>query len=191
MTMRPLIAPHARPVRRTPMTPSAAVAAGADYDPRRQAIGQNEHHADRKIDAGGDDDEGLRHRHQRQQHALVGRGLDDIGAEAGRMIARVDREHDDEKDECEQRRAILAEDDSASRSSPRSCQLHAPSGFVGNVERAADERALGDLGTDEHPLDRAVVEHQRAIAAADQLARSRWCRRRSPRRRRRAGAGAR
>ena len=88
----------------------------SDDDPRREAIGQNEHRADRKIDAGGDDDEGLRHRHQRQQHALVGRGLHHIGAEAGRMIARVDREHHDEEDEREQRPAVLGEDDSASRS---------------------------------------------------------------------------
>ena len=79
-------------------------------DPRGEAIGENKHRADRKIDAGGDDDESLGHRHQREQHALVGGGLHDIGAEARRMVARVDREHHDEEDDREKGRAVLGED---------------------------------------------------------------------------------
>src|SRR4051794_37686186 len=38
-----------------------------------------------------------------------------------------------------------------------------------DVQRAADQRVLGDLGADQLALDRAVVHHQHAIAAADQL----------------------
>ena len=32
-----------------------------------------------------------------------------------------------------------------------------------------DQRALGDLGADQLALDRAVVHHEHAVAAADQL----------------------
>ena len=36
-------------------------------------------HADREVDAGGDHDERLRHGDEREQHALVGGGLHDVG----------------------------------------------------------------------------------------------------------------
>ena len=52
----------------------------------RQLVSTNTAPTERSM-PGGDHDEGLRHRHQGEQHALVGRGLDDVGAEAGRMVA--------------------------------------------------------------------------------------------------------
>ena len=110
----------------------------------------------------------LRHRDQGEQHALVGGRLHHIGGEAGRMIADIDREHQHEEREGEQRAAMLGEADSASPFIGRGSR-RALGRLVGDVEGAADQRALGDLVADQHALDRAVVEHEHAVAAADQL----------------------
>src|SRR5687768_1825629 len=37
------------------------------------------------------------------------------------------------------------------------------------VQRAGDQRPFGDLGTHQLALDRAVVHHEHAVAATDQL----------------------
>src|SRR5207247_5832395 len=58
----------------------------------------------------------------------------------------------------------------ASSANPsRALSLPWPGTFTVDVERAGDQRMLGDLDADELALDRAVVEHQHAVAAADQL----------------------
>ncbi len=81
----------------------------ADDDVGGDAVAQDEDHADRQVDAGGQDHKGLRDRDQRQQHALVRGGGDHVGVEAGRVVAGIDHEHDDEDRERQQRAALLAE----------------------------------------------------------------------------------
>ena len=79
----------------------------------------------------------------------------------------VDDEHHDEDAERQQRAALLGK--------PVAPVLHALARrhrralLACDVERAGDQRALGDLGADQLALDRAVIEHQHAVAAADQL----------------------
>ena len=72
----------------------------------------------------------------------------------------------DEDADGQQRAALLGE--------PVAPVLHARAPCRGcharrDVERAGDQRALGDLGADELAHDRAVVQHEHAVAAADQL----------------------
>ena len=81
----------------------------ADDDRRGQAIGQHHHHADRQVDARGQHHQRLGHRHDRQQHALVGRRRRDVGVQADRMVAGVDREHHDEGREGQQRAPVFAQ----------------------------------------------------------------------------------
>ncbi len=76
-------------------------------DPRGQAVGQDERHSNRQVYAGGDHNEGLRHRNEREKHALVGRCLHNIRGEACRMVAHIDDEHHDEDAECQQRAALF------------------------------------------------------------------------------------
>jgi hypothetical protein len=69
----------------------------ADHDGGSEAVGKDEDHADREIDAGGDHHEGLRHGDQRQKHTLIGGRCRHIGIEAGRMMADIEGEHHDEQ----------------------------------------------------------------------------------------------
>jgi hypothetical protein len=156
MTMAPLIAPHTAPTASTPTTPKRRLKRRADDDPRGEAVGQDEDHADRQVDAGGEHHQRLRHGDEREQHALVGGRLHDIGVKPAGMIGDVEGEHRDEDGERHQRAALFGE--------PEAPVLHRrshaghPASRRLDVERAGDQRMLGDLVADQLALDRAVVE---------------------------------
>ena len=84
-----------------------------------------------------------------------------------RVVDEIDGEHHHEDAEGEQRAPLLGK--------PEAPVLHAftagrtPASPLVDVERARDQRALGDLRADELAPDRAVIEHEHAVAAADQL----------------------
>src|SRR5262245_27144038 len=58
---------------------------------------------------------------------------------------------------------------SSASPSRASRHLHRLPGSGGDVEGARDERALGNLRSGENPLDRAVIENDHPVAAADEL----------------------
>ena len=109
MTMRPLSAPQARPAARTARTPRPVSSGGADDEPGGEAVGQDEHHADGEVDAGGDHDERLGHGDEGEQRGLVGGGLHHVGGEAGRVVGDVDDEHHHEDADGHQRAALLGQ----------------------------------------------------------------------------------
>ena len=130
----------------------------ARHDVGGEAIGEDEDHADREIDAGGQHHHGLGHGHQRQQHALVGGGLHHIGGEACRVVADIDDEHDQEQGGRQQGPPLLrqpiapvAHGDTLPRRRIRGgSRVHRGlEGGVdlvgGDVEGAGDQGALGDL----------------------------------------------
>ena len=80
------------------------------------------------------------------------------------MVGDVDQEHDREDADRHQRGALLGE--------PIAPFLHAAvtRRLLGlDIERAGDQRVLGDAVAFEFANDAAVIKHQHAVAAADQF----------------------
>ncbi len=90
-------------------------------DRRGDAVGHHEHHADREVEAAGQDRQGLGHGDQREQHALVGRGLGDRHGQPGRIVADVEREHQHEQDDREQQAVVLDQPEAELAHQPALC----------------------------------------------------------------------
>ena len=136
--MMPLMKPQSAP---TASTTTARQTTGlqrrADDQVRGQAVGQHEHHADREVDAGGQHRQRLRHRDDREQHALVGGGGQHRHRPAGLVLADVEREdHARTWPRRRTRRGVPAGGIASRRCSRR--------GLRRQVERARDERVFGE-----------------------------------------------
>ena len=167
MTIAPFSAPQRTPTRSTATTPSAVSIGVPTTSHRGEAIGQDEDHADREVDARGDDHQRLRHRDEGEQNALVGCRLHHIGGEASRMVRGVDDEHHDEDAEREQR-AFLFGEPVAPFAHQFALAILAAS-VVPMFSALAISACSVISAPTSSPLDRAVIEHEHAIAAADQF----------------------
>ena len=126
---------------------------------------------------------------QCEQRALIGRRIDDFGAESGRMFRYEQSEHSHENRGREKDSAVGGDEKVQVALSPVfrvqdwRCFGARVAHFVGHrphfrdrcavhcnrrqVERARDEVALGDCGTLENPDHGAVIKHQDSVATAD------------------------
>ena len=137
--------------------------------PGGEAVGQHEDHADRQVDAGGEHHQRLRHGDEGEQHALVGGGLHDVGGEARPDGWRRRSTNIDDEDARAPAACRAARRASSASPSCVAAGLHAglPAGSMLSALAISARSVIS--APDELALDRAVVEHEHAVAAADQL----------------------
>src|SRR5207245_3543447 len=81
----------------------------ADDQGRREAVRHHEHHADRQIEDGGEDRNRWGDGDEGKEGAFVGRGVDDIEAEARRVLRDEEGEHRDEERGGDERAPVRRE----------------------------------------------------------------------------------